>query len=272
MRAVSLGTGSAEASHRVMRVRLSRAANFRDLGGYPVAAGRFVKKGVLFRSDNLAGLSNRDLETCRQLGLKTVYDLRHAYEREISPSSLAAEPEPRVVEIPIHYPPLDRRESRRKILEADVEAGHFRQLMIEANRAYALDFREHWSALLRGLAEPSALPAVIHCVEGKDRTGFAVALVLSAVGVPREMVYQDYLLSGVFLKRRAKLYAFLASLGSRFRVSRRDVRPWLEVERAYLDAAFAAIDEGYGSFDRYLRDGLGIDAASLARLRAALTG
>ncbi len=272
MRAVSPGAPSRSPPEPANRVRLSRAANFRDLGGYVTADGRAVRKGVLFRSDHLGGLSTRDLQTCRELGLKTVYDLRHAYEREIRPSSLANGQGPRVVELPIHYPPLDRRESRRKILEAKVEAGHFRQLMIEANRAYALDFREDWSALLRGLAEPEALPAVIHCVEGKDRTGFAAALVLSALQVPRETVYQDYLLSGLFLKRRAKVYAFLASLGSLFRVPRKEVRPLVGVERAYLEAAFAAIDERYGSFDGYLRDGLGIDEPSLKRLRAALIG
>ncbi len=271
MRTARLAIASAVPPDRVNRVRLSRAANFRDLGGYATAAGKTVRRGVLFRSDNLAGLNARDLEVCRELGLKSVYDLRHAYEREIRPSNLGEEPMPRVVEIPIHYPPLDRRESQRKILEADVEAGHFRKLMIEANRAYALDFRDEWSALLRSLAEPDSLPAVIHCVEGKDRTGFAAALVLSAVEVPRETVYQDYLLSGRFLRRRAKLYAFLASLGSRFRLSREDVRPLLEVERAYLEAAFAAIDETFGTFDVYLRDALRLDETSLARLRTALT-
>ncbi len=270
MPAVSLVSESAVPPDRMKRIRMSRAANFRDLGGYAALDGKTVRTGVLFRSDHLAGLSARDLETCRELGLRTVYDLRHDYEREISPSVIGRDDGLRVVEIPIHHPPLDRRESRRKILQADVEAGHFRQIMIEANRAYALDFREDWAALLCGLAGPGSLPAVIHCVEGKDRTGFAAALVLSALGVPRETVYQDYLLSGLFLKRRARLYAFLASLGSRFRVSRKDVRPLLEVERAYLEAAFAAIDERYGSFDRYLREGLGIDAGCLARLRAAL--
>ncbi len=253
------------------RLRLSRAATFRDLGGYDTDDGRRVRSGTLFRSDNLASLSARDLATFRALGLKTLYDLRHDYEREIRPSRLRAGSEPQVVEIPIYYPPLDRRESRRKILEADVEPGHFRQLMLAANRAYALDFREEWSALLRALAEPGALPAVIHFVEGKDRTGFAAALALSAVGVPRETVYQDYLLSGVFLRRRAKIYAFLASLGSRFRVSRAEVRPLLDVERVYLESAFAAIDERFGSFGAYLGEGLGIDPSSLARLRDSLT-
>lgn len=268
---VALVAACVGAPNHPKRVPMSGTANFRDVGGYATVDGKHVKRDVLFRSDDLAGLSDTDLDTFAGLGIKTVYDLRHDYERASYPSRLPPEHAIRVVEIPVYYPPLDRRESRRKILAAEVEEGHFRQLMIDANRAFALDYREQVSDLLRGLAAPGSRPAVIHCADGKDRTGFAIAVVLSAVGVPRETVYEDFLLSNVLLERRAKLYSFLASLGSLFRVPSSEVRPLLEVRYEYLEAAFAAIDEQYGSFDAYLSDGLGIDEPTLAQLRAALT-
>ncbi|MDJ0944845.1 MAG: tyrosine-protein phosphatase [Kiloniellales bacterium] len=253
------------------RVSMSGTLNFRDAGGYDTVDGKRVKQGVLFRSDHLAELNTADLDIVSDLGVRTVFDLRHDYERSAYPSRLPSEGAVEVVEVPVYYPPLDRRESRRKILAGEVENGHFQELMIEANRAFALDFNDQWAGLIRRLAAPGARPAVIHCADGKDRTGFAVAVVLSAVGVPRETVYEDFLLSNVFLERRTRLYAFLASFGSLFRVPRSEVRPLLEVRRAYLEAAFAAIDERYGSFDAYLRDGLDLDEATLARLRTVLT-
>lgn len=251
------------------RVPLSGSKNFRDVGGYATVDGTYVKRGVLFRSDDLSALSSADLAAFADLGIRTVFDLRHDYERLKYPTRLPSPRSVRVVEIPVYYPPLDRRESRRKILSGKVEEGHFRQLLIDANRAFALDYRDQMSHLLRDLAAPGARPAVIHCADGKDRTGFAIAIILSAVGVPRETVYEDFMLSNVFLERRAKFYSFLAWFGSLFRVSRKEIRPLLEVRREYLEAAFAAIDEKYGSIDAYLRDGLGIDELTLARLRAA---
>ncbi len=253
------------------RVSMHGSANFRDVGGYETVDGKHVKWGVLFRSDDLPDLSTLDVRRFERLGIRTVYDLRHDYEKTKNPSRLPDGDQVQVVEIPVYYPPLDRRESRRKILSAKVDEGHFRELMIDANRAFALDYLDQVSGLLRSLAAADTRPAVIHCTDGKDRTGFAIAVILSAVGVPRETIYEDYLLSNVFLESKNKRNAFLAWLGSLFRVPRDEVRYLLDVRREYLEAAFAAIDEEYGSFDAYLREGLNINEPTLDRLREALT-
>jgi protein-tyrosine phosphatase len=252
------------------RVPLSGALNFRDVGGYASTDGRQVKRGVLYRSDDLADLSSQDLEMLAELGLRRVFDMRHESERLNKPNRLPGQDGIAVFEVPVYFPPLDRAESRRKILSAEVESGHFEQLLIEANRAFALDYTSQWHELVQGLTAPGALPALIHCVDGKDRTGFAVALILRAVGVPQEMVLEDYLLSNRFFQSRIDRYAFLGSLGSLFRLPSSEIRPLLEVRRAYLEAAFAAIDEQYGSFTAYLYEGLGLDARTLDLLRLAL--
>ena len=95
-------------------------------------------------------------------------------------------------------------------------------------------------------------------------------MVLLAVGVPEETVMEDYLLSNEFLQQRASTLSNLAAVGSRFRVPASEVRPLLEVRREYLEAAFMTIKENYGSYDAYVRDGLKIDDATLAELRARL--
>ena len=79
-----------------------------------------------------------------------------------------------------------------------------------------------------------------------------------------------HLLSNHFLKSRTAYLSFLGSMGSLFRVPRSEIRALLELRQEYLQAAFAAIDERYGSFDAYLREGLGLDEATLSRLRLAM--
>ena len=158
----------------------------------------------------------------------------------------------------------------RKILGGDVEEGKFHDVMVEAYRSYVLDFRSQWSILLKGLAEPKSLPALIHCTFGKDRTGVAVAVVLSSMGVPREKVMEDFLLSNKFWEGPTDTYSCLANCASGFRTPRNEVRALMEVRPEYLDASFSAIDEHYGSFDNYLDQGLDIDEQTLERLRAGL--
>jgi protein-tyrosine phosphatase len=97
-----------------------------------------------------------------------------------------------------------------------------------------------------------------------------VAIILRSVGVPQETVLEDYLLSNKFWESKTELYSCLANCASCFRTPRSEVRALMEVRPEYLEAAFAAIDEKYGSFEGYLYDGLGIDELTLQRLRSAL--
>ena len=261
---------SSRASHP-SQVPMEGAPNFRDVGGYQTVDGKHVKYGVLYRSNDLAQLTRDDLETFEGLGIKSVYDLRHDYERDRKPSRLPDDEDIQVIEVPVYYAPLDRRVSREKILSGDVEEGHFHEVMVDANRAFAVDYNEQWSNLLRALTVEGSRPSLIHCADGKDRTGFAVAITLEAIGVPRETIYEDYLLSKDLLEHRTDYYSFLAWVGSAFRVPRSEVRPLLEVRREYLEAAYAEIEERYGSFDNYLREALLIDDELRGKLRAALT-
>ena len=215
-------------------------------------------------------MTRSDLNLLAELGLKRVFDLRGKSEKTRNPNRLPDQDSVAIVEVAVRYPPLDRAKSRRKILNGAVKNGHFQALMIDANRAFAVNYTAQWSKLLRDIARPDGAPALIHCTEGKDRTGFAVALILRAVGVPEETIFGDYMLSNDFRGQKISFVAFLASMGSLFRVPRSEIRPLLEVRREYLEAAFAAIDEKYGSFETYLEEGLGFDEQALARLRAIM--
>jgi len=203
--------------------------------------------------------------------VKTVYDLRNEEETESFPQRLPEIVPVKVVSLPVFYLGLDPRVmARRIVISGDVEEGDFHHIMVEAYRTYALDFRSQWSTLLKGLAEPETPPALIHCTYGRDRTGVAVAIILSSLGVPREKVMEDYLLSNKFWDSKTDLYSCLANCASCFRTPRNEVRALMEVRPEYLQATFAAMDEHYGSFDNYLDQGLGIDEKTLENLRAAL--
>lgn len=274
-------------------VYLDGARNFRDLGGYATQDGRRVRSGLLYRSDDLSRLTREDLKRLAGLGLVRVYDLRWEEEREARPDRLPPadglddnpgtetgqtmefpepnEPSPiEVFEIPVYYEPLDRSVTRQKIVSGQVEEGEFYRLMLEENRAFALDYRAEWAELIRQMAAPGSFPALIHCAEGKDRTGFATAIVLLALGVPRETVFEDYIMSNSFLKRRASFLSSLAWIGSWFRTPASEVRPLLEVRREYLEAGLAEIDSTFGGIEAYLSEALGIDDATLRRLRRVM--
>ena len=267
---ILLGCAAAPPQHP-KRIEVTGSRNLRDLGGYSTMDGRRIKKGVLYRSDHLDKITKRDVEMVAALGVKTVYDLRSEEERASDPPRLPEIVSVEVVSLPVFHQGLDpRMMARRIVISGDVEEGDFQQVMIEAYQTYVLDFRSQWSLLLKGLAEPGTLPAFIHCTYGRDRTGVAVAIILRSLGVPREKVTEDYLLSNKFWESKTELYSCLANCASCFRTPRSEVRALMEVRPEYLQAAFAAIDEHYGSFDNYLDQGLGIDEQTLERLRTAL--
>src|SRR5260370_40217403 len=143
--------------------------------------------------------------------------------------------------------------------------------MVEMNRAFVTDTRqrEAFGAALRLLCAPGRLPLLYHCTGGKDRTGWMTAIVLTALGVPRELVLRDYLLSNDFHRTGyTKLRFDLVKTG----IARDPelLRPLLEQSATYLGAAFEEADRRYGSFGRFLTRGLDVGETLLAGVRRGL--
>src|SRR6185436_11756577 len=108
-------------------------------------------------------------------------------------------------------------------------------------------------------------PIVLHCTAGKDRTGWASAMLLTILGVPRDTVFQDYLATNKYTA--AQNEARIKSVGALL-YDPELLRPLIEARREYLQASFDAADEQYGSFNKYVSKGLGVDKATLAKIRA----
>jgi len=248
-------------------VVLEGAHNFRDLGGYASADGRTVRWGLLYRSDNLAHLTDADLATLSRLGIKLVCDFRSAPEKAEEPDRLPAESPPAVAELPIFDESFSPSVFREKLLSGDLGDLDLRQALIEGNRLFATQFASQYAAMLDRVSQPADLPAVVHCTAGKDRAGFASAVILRTLGVPEETVYEDFLLTNHYTADFIERTLWTIRLFSLFRVDPEQVRPVLGVERAYLAAAFEEIDAKYGSFDAYRRDALGFGDAETEAFR-----
>jgi protein-tyrosine phosphatase len=247
---------------------LEGAPNFRDLGGYATATGAHVKWHLLYRSDSLAWLTPADLHKVSQLGIRLVCDFRAAPEKQAEPDRLPAADPPAVADLPIGADSFMVKDLRARIASADLAGLDLRQMMIEANRQFATSFAPQYAAMFERLSQPANLPALVHCTAGKDRTGFAAALILTLLGVPRPAVMDDFLLTNHYTRSETRKRLWKIRLFSLFRADADALRPLFEVEREYLDAAFEAIDGQYGDFDTYRRAALGIDDAELAAVRA----
>ena len=171
-------------------VAVDGAPNFRDIGGYETSDGRRVRFGRFFRSGMLAGVTDEGVATLDALGIQVVVDLRTQVEVDaFGPDRLPDDT--RVVQIRVPSAGAD------PMVAKALKTGHFPYLpnLISVNRAYITDDAARFGELLTLLADPANVPAVIHCLGGKDRTGVSAALLLTILGVPWPTVRNDYLLS-----------------------------------------------------------------------------
>jgi protein-tyrosine phosphatase len=249
---------------------LEGSHNFRDLGGYESADGRFVRWGKLYRSDHLADLTDADLASLKRLRIRWLCDFRSAEERAEQPNRLPATDPPSVENLAIAGTSMPVAEMKNRIMSGQLDDIDFAGIMIESNRSFATTFAHRYRTLFERIADPANLPALIHCTAGKDRTGFGAALILTALGVPRETAFADYLLTNHYTHEHTERTLRFIRIASFFRSDPDLLRPLFGVRREYLQTAFDAIEEGHGSLDRYLSEALGVTDAERGRLRELL--
>jgi len=246
------------------RLGMAGTPNFRDFGGYRSALGKQVKWGYLFRSGQLASLSDADVALLASLDLDLVFDFRRVEEQESDLSRLPMEPGPRVVSLPII--PGSNSRFFEEAGGQDQGPGAMFDFMLEINRDFADSQAETYGRMFSEILAAEDARFLVHCAAGKDRTGFAAAIVLLALGVPREVVMRDYLLTGRYfipereldrLRQKYQLEHMLADA----------ILPMLEVHEDYLAMALGYIDEHYESVESYLERALGVGAPELAELR-----
>lgn len=251
-------------------VSLEGSVNFRDLGGYRTENGRRVRWGRLFRSGHMSGLSMQALESLAALNLSTVCDFRLIEERAKENAALPAGVRIESVEIPpgVKDPQYFHRIFRETNDPQDVvDAVH------EVVRSMVDESAPRYRRLFEVLLESHEQNVLINCSAGKERTGVAAALILTALGVPRETIYYDFMLSRDYFPAEREIPRVLAKyeVGASGELARNLVMPLLETRESYLAAAFDLIDERYGDGLQFLSAQYGIGTAELERLRAEFT-
>ncbi|GGO15417.1 tyrosine-protein phosphatase [Micromonospora parathelypteridis] len=253
------------------------APNARDLGGLVGADGRRVRVGQLIRTPALGRLADEDLPVLAKLGPACVLDLRDSSEIAVAPADRLVG-EPRVVHLPVHDPEHPVFTYVSAVLlghDLDAYAELARQGTARAMAAIYRWFvtgesaRTGFAEAVRLATQSENLPLVYHCSAGKDRTGWLTVILLTALGVDESAIRSDYLRNNALTDSlRAVIVEALRRRQPGLDVDA--VLPVLEVRAEYLDAAYDEVRRVHGSFDAYLRDGLGITDETLTALRARL--
>ncbi|MBO0899072.1 tyrosine-protein phosphatase [Cellulomonas sp. zg-ZUI222] len=250
-------------------------ANLRDVGGRPTADGGRVRRGLVLRSAELRSAAVADDPVVTRLGVRTVVDLRTAAERAAAPDVLppgARGVHADVLQVTTQAPAADLGELLRRPQEASQflaaldPAAQMRRTYVDL--VVGESGRTGYATLLRRFLDPGAAPVLYHCTAGKDRTGWATTVLLLAVGADEAVAREEYLAVNPAVRAMyAPLLQGFADVGGDPEL----LVPLLEVREDYLDAAFGAVAEHFGSFGGYLRDGLGLTDTEVAAMRERLT-
>ena len=219
--------------------------NFRDLGGIINKDEQVLGKGLLIRSDDLANLTDNDLELLNDYPIRTIIDLRTTYERSKNPD---------------HIPNSCNHE-----VHLDISSGHFenlvkqfrqgisnpREFMCNIYEDFVLDetCQTQYKKFFDIIQHKNRTPILFHCTAGKDRTGFATAMILAALKVDFEQILEDYLASNIYLEQK---YAHILKINP-------DYKYLIEVYPEYLEKSFDTIEKNFGTIEYYLSNILGID-------------
>ena len=237
-------------------LRLERVFNLRDLGGLSTEDGRRVRRGRLFRSDDPLMATSADREALRELNLRTVLDLRHDDEVERRGSAVWTELGVQVVRCSL-MSELPGNSAWVRFTDPEYVADIYLDLLID------VDLGRLWWQTLAAAAQA---PVLIHCASGRDRTGVVAAMLLSALGVRRDQVIEDYAISAPGMVRLlAHLDEHVPERSPRDEGQRYTfVRTPADCMAAFLDA----VDKRWGSVEGYLTE-VGVQE-QVTRMRAAL--
>jgi protein-tyrosine phosphatase len=237
---------------------LKGGSNFRDLGGYRTGDGRLVRRGVVFRSAHLGNLTREDRGALGKLGVRTIVDLRGVAEAAETPHAIDGVA-CRVVGA--HIEPAVGEKIRAAVANGTASPFLMMQYLTDHYREYPRRCAPGFRTLFTTLIEDRHRPLVFHCTAGKDRTGFASALLLSLLGVPWQTVVEDYLRTNELWTGHIGRYPEL-DIDTRAAI--------IEARTPYLEAAFEVVKADFGGPEAFAERALGLDAKCIERLRADL--
>ncbi|MEE4216531.1 MAG: tyrosine-protein phosphatase [Xanthomonadales bacterium] len=259
-------------------IDLKGTTNTRDIGGYQTDDLRTLRSGQIIRSENLSRLTAADFRKLEGLGLKTVIDLRTQQEHDRSPTVWQGDNPPQFHHFPVGDSDNDWFNEQRNMMRKNrFTEEESLALMVEGYHMIAEEGIASYQQLMAVVLDQSNWPVLIHCNAGKDRAGVAVTLIMEALGVDRETIMEEFLLTNELGRSQEK--AVLMSKEGAKSGRRNSFRkgpsaeawfPIVGVRPEMLEAYYANIDERYGSMDAFLLE-LGVDQQARGLLADSLT-
>jgi protein-tyrosine phosphatase len=252
-------------------IRLKGAPNFRDLGGYTSADGRRVRRGKMFRSEGLHQLKTDDYVALHDLGIRLICDLRSDVEREKKPTVWPAHMLPTTLVMDVNADLRANNSDLMDMLRDDPTAQGVQKLFAHVYRFVPEALTKHLAKFFDAITEDGHLPLILHCSAGKDRTGVLSAILLMALGVPRETVVHDYMKTNEYrdaAQLKAKVFEIMEPiLGAP--PSDEMVDMMAGVEEHYIETSLESIESSYGKMSDYLL-AAGVSELQLAKFRALM--
>ena len=239
-------------------VPLQGGSNFRDLGGYRTVDGRLVRRGAVFRSAHLGGLTETDRAALGKIGVRTIVDLRGVSEAAETPH-LVDGLSCRIVGA--HIEPQLGEKIRDALADGSATPHLMTQFLTDHYRDYPHRCAPGFRTLFATLSDGQHRPLVFHCTAGKDRTGFASALLLTLLGVPWQTVLDDYLRTNELWIGHIGRYPEL-DIDTRAAI--------VEARTPYIEAAFDVVRKDFGGPEAFAEKALALDASARERLKADL--
>ncbi|MCD7900788.1 MAG: tyrosine-protein phosphatase [Bacteroides sp.] len=219
--------------------------NFRDLGGIRNTDGRYVKWGKFIRTDELKSLTPADLTYLSSIPVISVIDFRSEMEIDQAPDILPPSAE-NYYKLSINPGNILELQSLSLGRSMDMDS-----IMIKINEYLVTEpqFVAYYKTFFDILQDENKVPALFHCTAGKDRTGMGAALILFALGVDEDIIYQNYLESNIYLKEK---YAEMIRENPA-------MESILTVKKEFLQAGINKMKQQYGSVDNFLIQNLSVD-------------
>lgn len=249
---------------RVVGTRAPRIAgvqNFRDIGGYAATHDKHVRWGTIYRSGHLDSVDLLGIKALKQMGIRTVIDFRDSMEFRRPSRKLRLK---NVVNLPIEI--KSKWQVEERLMNDEFRRGDAAVFMQDVYMDLSTRYTDRFKSMFELLLEKDNYPVTIVCPYGKDFTGFAVAMILSALDVPEEVILDDYMLSNQYIDK-----SFLSKEVVRYSNSTQEaITKIMSADRKFLECTLKKIKKEYGSIDNYLDKEMGMNAEKRKELREIL--
>lgn len=246
------------------KVYLIGAVNFRDIGGYPTKQGKIVTWGKIYRGAELANLTASDITELEKRKVHQVLDFRGPSEAAAAPDKL---PKTAIrISLPAGSENVGDKMQMMKMMTSSKNADSIIIPFYSNIEPFEKRYKPMFEALLNNNSDSALL---FHCTAGKDRTGIAAALILTALGVEKQKVIDDYLASDYY--RQSDNQRMKKMLVDMYKMDEKVVDGVMGTRPQYIEATFNAIKTQYGSMDNFFKIAMGLTKKDIKKLRKMYT-